>query len=124
MFRRLDTWHPIRREGRFWYPLGMLAVQGPGTRPGPYWGHWGPTDGPLRFRDSGPALGVLDNLHSPPMPIGIAFCVGYVADWRGPVATFRLTIGKDILPGLYVLDRRRFVPAEEWEERAAIREFG
>ena len=75
----------------------------------PYYATWGPTDGPIRAVDCPPALGVVVDLDAPPMPIGIANCVGFHPDPKRPIATFRLTVHKVDLPGRYVCDRRRFV---------------
>jgi hypothetical protein len=49
------------------------------------------------------------------LAVGIAYPVGFLPHWRGPVATFRLAIGKQEVPGRWVCHRRRFVPAESWE---------
>jgi hypothetical protein len=50
---------------------GMEAM-----RPGPYFSMWGPTDGPIRYRDRPPALGLVADPAEPPMPVGIAYPVG------------------------------------------------
>lgn len=54
-----------------------------------YFSNWGPVDGP------------------------------YLPDPREgpPFATFRLTVNKIDLPGFYVLDRRRFIPVDEWRRQ-------
>src|SRR5512144_977985 len=85
-------------------------------RPGPYFSTWGPTDGPIRYRDNPPALGVVVDPAEPAMPSGIAYPTGWIQDPRGrpPVATFRLVVGEVELPGLYVCVGRRFLPAAEW----------
>src|SRR3954454_12420760 len=85
---------------------------------------WGPTDGPIRMSDMPPALGVVTGPAAPPMPTGMAFPVGHVPDWRGPVVAWRLEVDRVELPGRWVWERRGFIPMEEWEERAAIREEG
>jgi hypothetical protein len=43
------------------------------------------------------------------MPIGIAFRVGHVPDPKGPIATFRLMIGKTDRLWRYTCVGRRFV---------------
>jgi|SRR5512142_563851 hypothetical protein len=85
-------------------------------RPGPYFSTWGPTDGPIRYRDRPPALGLVADPAEPPMPVGIAYPAGWIPDPKGrpPAATFRLEIGQVALPGWYVGVGRRFVPAAEW----------
>ena len=90
---------------------GMEAM-----RPGPYFSTWGPTDGPIRYRDNPPTLGIVVDPAEPPMPVGIAYPTGWIADPRGrpPAATFRLEVGKVGLPGLYVCFGRQFIPAKEW----------
>jgi hypothetical protein len=82
-------------------------------RASPFYSNWGPSDGPIRYRDGPPAIGVLTDLDAPPMPIGIAFAVGWVADDRGPVALFRLEVRKHDLPGRYVCVGRRFIQVDE-----------
>ena len=86
-----------------------------GIQPGPYFATWGPRDGPIRQRERPPALGVVPEAEAPWPIVGTAYPWGWVAHWRGPVATFRLAIGKSPIPGLYVVDGRRFVPVEVWE---------
>ena len=82
-----------------------------------YFANWGPLDGPLRDADCPGALGVfLDP--APRVPDGKALPSGLIADHKGAVATFRLTIGKTELPGRYLCVGRRFVPAQEWTARA------
>jgi hypothetical protein len=57
--------------------------------------------------------GVVLDRAAPPMPDGIAYPVGYVPGRRGPVATFRLAIGKVEVPGRWICVRRRFERAGE-----------
>lgn len=73
-------------------------------------------DGPIRQRDGSPALGIVAEAGSPWPIVGTAFPWGWVANWRGPVATFRLSVGKAEVPGLFVVDRRRFIAVAEWPE--------
>jgi hypothetical protein len=89
-----------------------------------YFANFGPLDAPLRDADCPSAIGVVAGPGSA-WPIGIAFGVGNVPHWRfGPIAVFRLEVRKEAIPGRWVCVGRRFVPAEEWEEREAIREEG
>src|SRR4051812_1613217 len=92
--------------------------------PSPYFATWGPTDGPIRMSDAPPALGVVTDPDAPPMPVGIGFPVGHLPHWRGPVVAWRLEVDQVELPGRWVCDRRRFIPVEDWEERAAIQQEG
>jgi hypothetical protein len=77
----------------------------------------GPLVGPLRHRDSPDCFGVYDE-DGQGFPIGIAYGVRWLLDDRGPVATFRLAVNGVDLPGLYVVEDRRFVPADEWKPKA------
>lgn len=86
----------------------------------------GPLDGPIRWRDHPGAIGgyapePTDRLD---MPIGIALPVGRVEHPRGPVATSRLVVGNDELPGLYACDRRRFVRVDEDDGQAVAAGIG
>jgi hypothetical protein len=56
-------------------------------------------------------LGALD--HEGKALIGIAFNRQSIPDPKGPIAIFRLSIGKAELPGRYKVDRQRFVRADE-----------
>ena len=75
-------------------------------------------------RSATPALGLVTAANAPPMPVGIAFSVSHAPSRRGPLAVFRLTVGKDEVPGRWVCVRREFVPLEDWREREAIRDEG
>jgi len=88
--------------------------------PGPYFSNFG-VDGPMRPADAPSTIGVLLDLDAPPMPVGIAFGCAYVEDRKGKlVATWRLTIGKADVPGLWVCVGRRFIEVDEWCEREVI----
>lgn len=94
------------------------------TEIGHYFANAGPVDGPIRRGDCPSAIGVSLDISMPWQPDWIAYGVSYVPRWRGPIVTFRLSINKEGVPGLWVCVGRRFIPAEEWAEREAIREEG
>ena len=71
----------------------------------------------MRFADNPPALGVFLG-PEPRVPDGKALPSRLIADRKGAVATFRLTIGKAELQGRFVCLGRRFVPAEGWSAGA------
>ena len=90
--------------------------------PGPhYFTTAGPKAGPFRYRDATHVIGVELDPSKNRMPDGMAFPVGWIPDDRGPIATFRLTIGKKDLPGRWVCLGREFLPAEamQSDERGA-----
>ncbi len=87
---------------------------------GPYFSNFG-VDGPLRPADAPSTIGVLLDLDAPPMPVGIAYGVSHVIDHKERlVATWRLTVGKEEIPGLWICIGRRFVDLDTWLEREAI----
>ena len=89
-----------------------------------YFSTWGPTSGPIRWRDCGHALGVALDPSKPPMPDGTAFPVGMLDDdGRGAWAVFRLVLGKTELAGRWVCVDRQFVPVEslDGDESGAFR---
>lgn len=88
-----------------------------------YFSTWGPTSGPIRWRDCGHALGVVLDPSKPPMPDGTAFPVGMLDDDGGALAMFRLVLGKAEIPGRWVCVDRQFVPVEslDGDESGALR---
>ena len=89
--------------------------------PGPYYGNVGPLDGPARHDGSLPsAIGLALNPDRREWHDGIAFGRGYVPWWRGPVATWRLSVRKVEVPGLFVLVAREFVPLDAWRSGAEV----
>lgn len=76
---------------------------------------WGPRNGPIRWRDLPPSLGVVDSPGTM-IPIGIAFPVEAIPDPLGspPAAAFRLKVGETWRDGFYVCHGRRFVPLDSW----------
>ena len=98
-------------------PFGLVVLILSAARPGPrdlYCAGRGPTDGPIRPHDGPMALEVVTG-PGRQRPLGMAVPAGSITDRGGPMATFRLTIGKVELPGRYVCVGQRFVPAGEWE---------
>lgn len=91
---------------------------------GPFWSSCGPTDGPIRESHDLPGcIGV-----HPADPAdagipfkakwqcGIAYAVGRMADRRGAITVYRLTFGKDELPGRWTCVGRQFVELGEAAE--------
>jgi hypothetical protein len=82
-----------------------------------FYSDFGPREGRLRPGDVPEALIVFDAPEPEDDPegsaVGLAWAAGQVDDARGQVAAFRLAVGDDELPGLWVLDGRRFEPAFE-----------
>jgi len=86
-----------------------------------YHATWGPTTGPILWRDCGHALGVVLDPSKPPMPDGTAFPVGMLDDdGRGALAVFRLTMGKAEIPGRWVCIGREFVPVDDVADHAPM----
>jgi hypothetical protein len=81
-------------------------------------------DAPLFDGDAPSAIAVLPRLDGPPEPIGIAYGWSYVRHRHRSVATWRLVVHKEELPGRFVCIGRRFVAVEDWQEREAIRDEG
>ena len=89
----------------------------------PYFANFGPLDGPIRDGDCPSAIGVFLS-SSAAVSDGIAYGVSHLPHWRGPLATFRLVVRKEPVPGFWVCVGRQFIPVQEWEEREAMREQG
>jgi hypothetical protein len=83
-----------------------------GPQPGPYYSTWGPKDGPIRYKDNPPAMGVVSD-PAGGFPIGIAYPGRNRPDPRGSVVLFRLVVGGHELPGRWECRRREFVPVGE-----------
>jgi hypothetical protein len=88
------------------------------------WANFGPLDAPLFDGDAPSAIAVLPRLDGPPSPVGIAYGASYVRHRNRSVATWRLVIGKEELPGRWVCIGRRFVEVGDWQEREAVRDEG
>ena len=73
-----------------------------------YFTNVGPKSGPIKYRDGHGAIGVME-ARDKHMPIGVALGVGW--DGRG-VALWRLSVGEDELPGLWIVVDREFRPAQ------------
>ena len=82
------------------------------------------TAGPIQYRDATHALGVILDSIKNRMPDGMAFPIGWIADDRGPITTFQLTIVKEDLPTLQVCLGREFITTEAMtsneKERGAV----
>jgi hypothetical protein len=80
-----------------------------------YFTTWGPSDGPILFRDHAPVMSLVRKPNPVGMdacPVGTAQCIGWLEGTEPPVALFRLVVGHQELPGHYVCDRRRLVALE------------
>ena len=71
-----------------------------------YFANVGPVRGPARYRDTPPAVGVLEALDNL-MPIGTATEAGWTEDG---VALWCLTVQGVALPGRWSIMDRRFIP--------------
>jgi hypothetical protein len=71
-----------------------------------YYANFGPVRGPARYRDTPPAVGVLEAIDKP-MPIGTAVEAGWTEDG---VALWRLTVQGVVVPGRWSIVDRRFIP--------------
>jgi hypothetical protein len=71
-----------------------------------YFANVGPARGPARYRDTPPAVGVLEALDKP-MPIGMATEAGWTEDG---VALWCLTVQGVALTGRWSIMNRRFIP--------------
>ncbi len=67
----------------------------------------GPPDGPAPRNDNVSAIGVLDRPNGD--TIGIAFAAGSTVYRRTKVTIWRLTVRKEPVEGLFVVDSERFV---------------
>lgn len=80
-----------------------------------YFADFGPNDGPLRYHESPGCIGVLAGgeagIHR---VIGIAYPAGWIQDPKGgrPIATFRLEVKDQKLPGLWTCRNREYIPSE------------
>ena len=82
----------------------------PALRTGPFWSSCGPTDGPIRERDDIPGCIGLHPADPADANIafkakwqcGIAYTVGRMADRRGPITVYRLTVGKADVPDRWI----------------------
>lgn len=84
--------------------------------------NFGPLDGPIANGQAPSAIGILAALDGPPMVVGIAYGVSFTPDRRGkPVATWRLVLKGEELPGRWVCVGRRFIDLADWQEAEAIR---
>lgn len=87
-----------------------------------YFASFGPADGPLRYREAMPSIGVFarsrrQSSRGCVFPVGIAHPAAWT-EYHGIIAaTFRLVIGTDELKGRWVCDRRLFVVSELTAER-------
>jgi hypothetical protein len=70
------------------------------TQPARYFSTWGPMDGPIRYKDNPPCMGIMAT-PAAGLPIGIAYSGRYRQDPRGSVALFRLVVYKQEVPGLW-----------------------
>jgi hypothetical protein len=96
----------------------------PPAHPGEYFSHAGPRDGPIHDGDVPGSIGVHDRPDAPNAQVGIAHSVTQVRHRRKSVMVWRITIGKEELPGRWVCIGRRFIEVGDWQEREAIREEG
>jgi hypothetical protein len=80
-----------------------------------FWSSWGPKDGPILWSAQPPALGLYESPGGG-MPAGVAYPVGWIQGSKAPVATFRLIVGQEEVEGVFLCDRRRFVPLGEAAE--------
>src|SRR3954471_13494762 len=89
-----------------------------------YYSDQGPIGGPHRTRAGGHAIEVHDKADCRGRSVGTALPMSWIRDVRGPVSTFRLTLGKAPLNGLWVLVGRQSIPAEEWKGEPPDEEDG
>jgi hypothetical protein len=75
-------------------------------------------DGPIRYGDVPGSIGVLE-ARDKPMPIGEASCRTH--DEHG-LAVWNLRIGKQEIPGRYIIIDREFVPAQGSRQRCVGRD--
>ena len=79
-----------------------------------YFSTWGPLSGPIRSAEVPPAVGVVLDPSTPPMPDGIAYPAGYVEAEGGAVVTWRLVVAKVRVAGCGCASGGGSSRAEEW----------
>jgi hypothetical protein len=92
----------------------------PPVQPDQLFANFGPLDAPLFDGDSPSAIAIPPRLDGPPGPIGIAYGSSYVRHRHRSVATWRLVVHKEELPGRSVCIGRRFIEVGDWLERIAM----
>jgi hypothetical protein len=63
-------------------------------------------------------MGVVTDPNGSGLIVGQAYCWKWIDDPRGSLATFRLRINGEWLPGLFTCEDRRFMPVLEASHRS------